>query len=189
MEAIDFWIWFANHKVPIEAFLKSDFSNPQPYEDLCTELERYCDLLVPELTIEKDNEHVLIISCDGQKEGIEWVEELCDAFPVISGWTTRKYRQAVGFLPASIDGIRFEEDEILLRYEIVSETGELDVNIYCKGYSPEDRRYGVAALIYLDHSVGEFKAMTQIRYVDVHRLGWWTPRKGLITLREFAALI
>jgi hypothetical protein len=188
MEAIDFWIWLANHKGTLEAFLESDFSNAQPYEDLCTELETYCDLLIPELTREENGDHVLIISCDGRKEGMIWVEELCDAFPVITGWKTCKYRQAIGFLPAIIDGIQFTENEILLRYSIVSETGQYDVKIYCKGYEKEDRRYGVAALIYLDHSIGEYNTMTQVRYVDVYALVEGEYEGELLTLREFSAL-
>lgn len=188
MEAIDFWIWVANHKVSLEEFLQSDFTNPQPYEDLCTELEAYCDLLIPELTIEENGDHVLIISCDGRKEGITWVEELCAAFPVITGWKTCKYRQAIGFLPAIVDGIQFEEDEILVRYSIVPETGQFDVKIYCKGYEKEDRRYGVAALIYLDHSIGEYNTMTQIRYVDVYPLIEGEYEDELLTLRVFSTL-
>ena len=188
MEAIDFWIWLANHKGSLEAFLKSDFSDPQPYEDLCVELETYCDLLIPELTIEENGDHVLIISCDGRKEGIPWVEELCAAFPVITGWKTCKYRQGIGFLPAIIDGVQFEEDEILLRYSIVPDTGQFDVKIYCKGYQKEDRRYGIAALIYLDHSIGEYNTMTQVRYVDVYPLIEGEYEDELLTLRAFSSL-
>lgn len=188
MEAIDFWIWLANHKVSLEEFLKSDFTNPQPYEDLCKELDAYCDLLVPELTIEGNGDHVLIISCDGRKEGIPWVEELCTAFPVITGWKTCKYRQGIGFLPAIVDGVQFEENEILLRYTIVPETGQFDVKIYCKNYQKEDRRYGIAALIYLDHSIGEYNTMTKVRYVDVYPLVEGEYEDELLTLRTFSKL-
>ncbi len=188
MEAIDFWIWLANHKLELEEFLKSDFTNPQPYEALCAELESYCDLLIPELTIEENGDHVLIISCDGRKEGIPWVEELCDAFPVIKGWKTCKYRQRIGFLPAIVDGIQFEEDEILVQYSIVPETGLFDVKIYCKNYIKEDRRYGIAALIYLDHSIGEYNTMTQVRYVDVYPLVEGEGNENLLTLRKFSML-
>ncbi|MBL4648520.1 MAG: hypothetical protein JKY03_02230, partial [Aureispira sp.] len=163
-------------------------TNPQPYEDLCTELDAYCDLLIPELTIEENGDHVLVISCDGRKEGIRWVEELCAAFPVIKGWKTCKYRQGIGFLPAIVDGIQFEENEILVGYSIVSETGEFDVKIYCKGYQKEDRRYGIAALIYLDHSIGEYNTMTQIRYVDVYPLIEGDYEDELLTLRAFSRL-
>ena len=46
------------------------------YDKLSDLLKEYNDLLIPELTMNKNNEFVLIISCDGNPKGIPFVDEL-----------------------------------------------------------------------------------------------------------------
>jgi len=49
MEPIDFWIWFNKNKKRIENFLHSDLSDMTPYEELTQQLNRYSELLIPEI--------------------------------------------------------------------------------------------------------------------------------------------
>ncbi len=189
MDPIDFWIWLANYKTTLEAFLHSDFSDHTPYQQLCMEMEAYSPYLIPELTLTEKGEYLLIISCDGQRSGIPDAIALYEAFPVIQGWTAQLYRQGQGFFRARIEGVEFTEEELLLRCKAVPESDQYDVVLYVHGLEPSDKRYERAALIYLDHSVGEYEVMTKIRSLSLTMLEPWKPQKGLITLRQFASLL
>ena len=189
MDPIDFWIWLANYKTALEEFLHSDFSDHTPYQKLCMEMEAYSPYLIPELTLTEDGDYLLIISCDGQKAGIPDAIALYEAFPVIKGWKAQLYRQGQGFFRARIEGIQFTEDELLLQYKPVPESGQYDVILHVQGLHPDDRRYERAALIYLDHSVGEYEIMTKVRNISLMTLQPWHVNQGLVTLRQFASLL
>lgn len=189
MDPIDFWIWLANYKTTLEEFLHSDFSDHTPYQLLCKEMEAYSPYLIPELTLTEDGDYLLIISCDGQKVGIPDAIALYEAFPVIKGWQAQLYRQGQGFFRARIEGIQFTEEELLLNCKAVPESDQYDVILHVQGLHPEDRRYERAALIYLDHSVGEYEVMTKIRNLSLTVLEPWHVSKGLMTLRQFAHLL
>lgn len=189
MDPIDFWIWLANYKTNLEEFLHSDFSDPTPYQKLCMEMEAYSPYLIPELTLTEKGEYLLIISCDGQKVGIPDAVALYEVFPVIKGWKAQLYRQGQGFFKARIEGVQFTEAELLLRYKVVPELGQYDIVLHVQGLQAQDRRYERAALIYLDHSVGEYEVMTKIRHLSLAALEPGQSHQGLITLREFAVLL
>ncbi|MFK7799708.1 MAG: hypothetical protein AB8E82_19800 [Aureispira sp.] len=137
----------------------------------------------------EDGDYLLIISCDGQKAGIPDASALYEAFPVIKGWQAQLYRQGQGFFRARIEGIQFTEEELLLQYKAVPDLGQYDVILHVQGLSPEDRRYERAALIYLDHSVGEYEIMTKVRSISLITLQPWHVDQGLVTLRQFASLL
>jgi hypothetical protein len=189
MDPIDFWIWLANNKTALEDFLHSDFSDHRPYQKLCMEMEAYSPYLIPELTLTEKGEYLLIVSCDGQQQGIPDAVALYEAFPVIKGWCAQLYRQGQGFFRARIEGVQFTEEELLLNCQAVPESDQYDVVLHVHGLTAEDRRVERAALIYLDHSIGEYEVMTKIRNLSLSSLKPWEPNRGLITLRQFAALL
>lgn len=189
MDPIDFWIWLANYKTTLEEFLHSDFSDHTPYQNLCKEMEAYSAYLIPELTLTETGEYLLIISCDGQVSGVPDAVALYEAFPVIKGWKAQLYRQGQGFFRAQIEGVEFMENELMVRCQVVPESNQYDVVMHVQGLQPHDRRYERAALIYLDHSIGEYEVMTKIRKLSLAALEPWQPTKGLMTLRQFAALL
>lgn len=187
MEPIDFWIWFANYRPQLEAFLKSDFSNYEPYETLYEQLKEYSEWLVPELTFDKNGTHVLIISCDGRQEGIPDAEALYHAFPVISGWNTQLYRQAGDFWGTNINGVVFQEEELLAYVQPISESDTYDIVLYIKDWEEEADIIETAALIYLDHCLGEYTVMMCLRYIAFAPLEASTEEA--LSLRQLRALI
>lgn len=187
MEPIDFWIWLANYRHELEAFLKSDFSDYTPYEELHQQLKAYSNLLVPELTYDKAGHHVLVISCDGRREGIPDAEALYAAFPVIPGWDAQLYRQAGEFWGTNINGIQFGETELLVYHQPTEEDNQYDIILYTKDWAEEDDAIEVAAMIYLDHCLGEYTVMTQLRYIAFAPLS--IAIDEAITLRELRRLL
>ncbi len=165
MEPIDFWIWFANYRQVLEAFLKSDFSNYEPYEVLYEQLKQYSDWLVPELTFDKSNQCVLVISCDGNREGMADATALYQAFPVITGWKAQLYRRASEFWGTNINGVVFQEEDVLTYDQPVSDGAAYDLLLYIKGWEEGEDLIETAALIYLDHYLGEYTVMMRLRYI------------------------
>lgn len=187
MEPIDFWIWFANYRQELEAFLNSDFSDYTPYEVLYDQLKAYSEWLVPELTFDRTGQHVLVISCDGRREGIADAEGLYDAFPVITGWSTQLYRQAGEFWGTNINGIAFQENELLVYDQPVPESKEYDIVLYIKDWEEEEDAIETAALIYLDHCLGEYAVMMYLRYIAFAPLEAATSEA--ISLRQLRTLM
>lgn len=189
MEPIEFWIWFNRKKKGIENFLHSDLSDITPYEELTQQVKNYNELLIPEITIDELDRYVLIISCDGNREGIPAVEKLTGNIPTIENWVIKPYRQASGFVNFPIDGLSFSEKSILVKYEKVKGQEVYDIELYLKGYNASDRRYDIAAAVYLDHGIGEYNAMTKIRGASLKKLGLFTSREELLTLSEFKSVL
>ena len=189
MEPIDFWIWFANYREALEKFLLSDFSDYTPYHILNEKMEEVNDLIIPELTIDEEEKFVLILSCDGRVVGIPAVERLFDTVPVIDKWVVKKYRQPSGFSNFPIDGISFNENDLLIQYDYLPDAGKFDILYFVKGYKGNDGRYANAAFIYLDHCIGEYNSMTKISNVGFKKLGFLTSRKNLVTLSEFYKIL
>ena len=189
MEPLDFWIWFANYKEELEKFLLSDFSDYKPYHVLNEKIEEVSDLVVAELTISEKDDFVLILSCDGRVIGIPAVEKLFTAVPVIDKWLIKKYRQPSGFSNFPIDGISFEEKDLLIQYDYLPDAGKFDILYFVKGFKKNDGRYANAAFIYLDHCIGEYNSMTKISNVKFKKIGLFTSRKNLVTLSEFYKIL
>ena len=189
MEAIDFWIWFNNQKKELENFLQSDFKDMSPYEILTEKATEFNEYIVPEITINKDNQFVLIISCDGMYQGISSVEKLFDATPHIENWIVKKFRQKGICYDFPVDGISFKKGEILVSFKEVPNTGKLLLDLYMKGYNENDERFDLASVVYLDHNIGEYNSMTKIYDINLKKLGWFTPRKKLISFQELTKII
>ena len=187
MDPIDFWIWLANHRQDLEDFLRSDFSDYTPYEALHDQLKAYSDWLVPELTFDKVGKHVLVISCDGRPEGIPDAKALYDAFPVIPGWEAQLYRQAGDFWGTNINGIHFGESDLLVFPRMDFDSGQYDIMLYVKEWEEDENEVEVAAMIYLDHCLGEYAVMTRLRYIAFAPLE--EAPEEVITLTELRTLM
>ena len=147
------------------------------------------ELIIAELTVDENDQFVLILSCDGRVVGIPAVEKLYQALPVIDNWVVIKYRQASGFSNFPIDGISFGEKDLLIQYDYLPDAGKFDILYFVKGFKEKDERYTMAAFIYLDHCIGEYNSMTKISNVEFKKLGFFTSRKNLVTLSEFYKIL
>jgi hypothetical protein len=187
MKESTFWNWFLANKKGIEDFISSDTRDNTPYEILTQKMKEYHSDIIPELTIDESNRFVLIISCDGIRDGIEAVENLASAAPPLEKWIIQKYRQPGSIIDLNFKGLSFKASGIKAKYFL--NDGEIDIELYIKGYKESDSRYKTLAFLYLDHLIGEYLVMTKIGSIEFKKKGIFTRNSSLISLSELSEFI
>lgn len=178
-----FWEWFDDNKNLIENFISSEHTDYSIYETLSDKLKQYSEFLIPELTMTKDNKFVLVISCDGIKQGIPFAEELIKNIRPIENWIVVAFRQPDAMVCIPVNGLNLKRTNIFLQWQ-KSASGKYFLTFYVKGFSPRDPNYEIATLLHMDHTIGEFNAMTRIEGVKIKKLGLFQSKNGLKTLDE-----
>ena len=126
--------------------------------------------LVYEIAILDDEDNELIISGDGVKELIPYVQDFVDSAPSIDGWKIIAFRPRMDdYASFTLNfGERVFDPKTLWCWSRI-ENGSFDLVIYHEDYSDENRNLLVnGTYVLLDMALGEFDVMTGIRYLD-HR--------------------
>ena len=178
-----FWEWFDNNKSSIENFISSEHADYSIYETLSDKLKQYSEFLIPELTMTEDNKFVLVISCDGIKQGIPFANELVKNMKPIENWTVTVFRQPGPMECIPVNGLNLYRSNIFLQWQ-KSSSQKYFLTFYVKGFSPHDPNYEIATLLHMDHTIGEFNAMTRIEGLEIKKLGLFQSKKELKTLDE-----
>jgi hypothetical protein len=76
MKEKKFWNWFLDHKLKLEEFVLSHTKDYSLYEELTNQLRSFNEHVIPELTVDSSGNYILVLSCDGIRDGIEFVERL-----------------------------------------------------------------------------------------------------------------
>ena len=181
-----FWNWFQDNKIKLEEFIRSNSNDYSLYTELTNQLKAYNENVIPELTIDTSDNHVLIISCDGRRDGIEYVERLYDAKPPIDKWVVQKYRAPGHVIELNYGGLEFKSNDVRVRYFLANDF--YNIELFIKGYNDSDDRYKSLAFLYLDHLVGEYNVMTKIGDIEFKKLGFFTSTSDKVTLQEFRAI-
>ncbi len=179
-----FWDWFTNNKNSIENFILAEQRDYTIYETLSEKLEQYSEFLIPELTIAEDNKFVLIISCDGIKEGIPFANKLVEDLKPINNWTVITFRQPGPMECIPVNGLNLRRDNIFLQWQ-KSSSQKYSLTFYVKGLSSNNINYETGTLLHLDHTIGELNVMTRIEGIEIRKLGLFQSKKELKTLDEF----
>ena len=82
----EFWTAFEKHMPGLEALIEGKSNSYEAYNAVTADLKKFNDLLIPEITMEKEGLHVLIISCDGVRSGIPALKELTDGVESYLHW-------------------------------------------------------------------------------------------------------
>ncbi len=183
-----FWNWFVKYKNEIEGFMESDFSDYTIYNQLTKKLKAYNSILFPELTKTKDDKYVLIITPDGNEEGIAPTRKLFESHPILDNWIIKKYRQPSDEIRLNFDGVEYPSSDIEIVPEFEDEE-KVDLNVFVRNLNKDEKRYKSLAYLYFDHILGEFNSITKIRYVDFYHLDEHKSVKGGISLFELRKLI
>lgn len=137
---------------------------------------------------DKTDLRTLVISCDGVKEGIAAVNDLISKAPSIEGWSIVAFRQPVDDnLTIEMDGLKLSTSDILFDYQ-AAQDNMIDITLYVDKLSDTNRdKYLQATFVLLDAAIGEYAAMTKIRYIDLLQ----TPKdtKVLHSLNELIKII
>jgi hypothetical protein len=179
----EFWNWFDNNKASLEKFISAKNSDYKTYEDLSTNIKQYNEFLIPELTINDDNKFVLVISCDGIRQGIPFVEALAKNLKKFDNWEIVKFRQPgpMEFIP--VNGLNLKRSSIFLEWE-KTPSQNYDITLFVKGYAPNNSSYKTGIFLHLDHTIGEYNVMTRIEEITIKKLGLFQPKKRLKTLDD-----
>jgi len=183
----EFWNWFLTKKAKIEEFIVSPGDDYSTYTELVEKLRSYSELVMAELTQDTENNNILVLTCDGRREGIEPIEKLYDSAPTIDSWKIQKFRAPGHVKELNFDGLTLKATDIKVDYE--SDGRYFDVKLYIRGYNDSDNRYKSLAFLYLDHFVGEYNVMTKIGRITFKKLGILSKPKNPVELQELRAIV
>lgn len=179
----NFWNWFDNNKTSLEKFILSEERDYKIYDLLTDNLKQYSEFLIPELTVTADNNFVLVISCDGIKQGIPFAEKLTENLKSFNNWEIQTYRQPGPMDVIPIAGLKLKRSDILLEWRKTS-SGKYYITFFVKGFSSNNPNYEMATILHMDHTIGEYNAMTKIEGATIKRPGLLQSKKDLKTLDE-----
>ncbi len=179
----DFWNWFDNHRSALEDLISEKTKDYEVYENLSEQLLKYNEFLIPEITRNELNEFVLVISCDGMKQGIPFVEKLTEDLKTFDNWVILKFRQQGPMEVIPVNGLILKRRNIFLQWQKMP-SQKYYLTFYVKGFSFSNPAYEIGTLLHLDHTIGEYNAMTRIEGAEMKKLGWFQSKKELRTLDE-----
>lgn len=163
-----FWTWFRANEADFPATSEFDAAYG---EELSSRLADIKSGLVYEVAIRDDAENELIISGDGIKELIPFVQDVANSAPVIDGWKIIAFRPRMddyASFTLNFGERTFDPTKIWCWSRV--EDGSFDLVIYHADYSDEVRDLLVnGTYVLLDMALGEYDVMTGIRYID-HRV-------------------
>jgi hypothetical protein len=180
----EIWNWFSKNNKDLIDFLHSDMSDYSIYNEFTGLVQQFSEYLFPEITGHESGKYVLIITCDSRREGIPFVEKLCNAAPIFENWIIEKYRKPGHILQLNFNGLEFEAEDVKVNYQMTN--GIYDIKILIANYNRDDDRYKSLAFLYLDHFVGEYAVMTKIGYIDFDNL---SKNADGVALEEFRKII
>ncbi len=182
-----FWTWFQANE--------GDFPPTSEFDDayggeLSCRLTDIKSRLVYEIAILDDAKNELIISGDGVKELIPFVQNVVEAAPEIDGWEIIAFRprmdKYVSFT-LNFGDRNFNPKELWCWSRV--EGRNFDLIIYHAEYSDKIRNVLVnGTYVLLDMALGEYDVMTGIRYIDNRELPNDPEAEGLYKFEELRAI-
>jgi hypothetical protein len=89
----EFWLWFEEHLTDLEKLIISQSVDYSIYDALTEKLTQFDKHLIPEITMDEQERYILILSCDGNREGMPALEYLAENPKEYANWKIVKYRQ------------------------------------------------------------------------------------------------
>lgn len=163
--------------------------NYSVYDQLTARIKKYHPALCPELTKNKEDKYVLVITPDGLHEGVEPTQNLAKKQPVISNWVVKKFRQPNDEIALNFDGLEYPSDDIIILPEIDQERDKVDIEVFIRNMNSDVERHQHLAFLYFDHILGEFNTIMKVGYIDFHHLDSDQTVRGGITLLELRHMI
>jgi hypothetical protein len=163
----NFWTWFQANEADFPTTSEFDATYGDELSGRLTDIKSG---LVYEIAILDDAENELIISGDGIKELIPFVQDVVNSAPAIDGWKIIAFRPRMddyASFTLNFGERNFDPKKLWCWSRI--EDGSFDLVIYHAEYSDEVRNLLVnGTYVLLDMALGEYDVMTGIRYID-HR--------------------
>jgi len=76
----EFWQYFEEHMSALEQLISSNVHDYTIYNEISDKLRQYDEHLIPEITMDGQGRFVLVLSCDGDREGMPALEHLAENY-------------------------------------------------------------------------------------------------------------
>lgn len=183
----DFWKWFQANEADFPPTSEFDETYGDELSGRLTDIKSG---LVYEIAILDDAENELIISGDGIKELIPFVQDVVDSAPAIEGWKIIAFRPRMDDYASfnlTFGGRVFDPQKVWCWSRV--EGRNFDLIIYHADYSDDIRNLLVnGTYVLLDMALGEYDVMTGIRYIDHRELPDNPEAQGLYKLEDLRAV-
>ncbi len=183
-----FWNWFIVNKNELENFIKDPNRDFAIYHEMTEELQKFNELLYPEITV-NDDKYVLIITPNGMSDGIEPTREIVEAAPLIDNWEFVRFRQPMDEVSLEQNGVQYESSDIEIIYELDEARTKVNILVFIRNMKVDPRGYQTLAFLYMDHILGEFNVITRVGYIDFKHLDPDKSVGGSISLLELRKVI
>jgi hypothetical protein len=187
-KAATFWNWFSDHRIALEDFINDPNRDYAIYHLLTDELQKFSELLYPEITV-KDDKYILIITPNGISEGIEPTREIVAAAPPFNNWEFVRFRQPMDDVSLEQEGLQYESDQIEILPQLDGEEDKVNIMVFIRNMNKDPRAYQTLAFLYMDHILGEFNVITKVGYIDFKHLDPGIGVADSISLLELRKLI
>jgi hypothetical protein len=192
VEQAAFWRWFrANGDRTLGCVMSSDEETRERASDEVHEaLAQALPGVVFAFGGQIDGEYKeFVISADGKRELFDAVKAFVAAAPDIPGWKIVAFRPRIEL--SSSFAIRIEDEEIAPDDIWFSHAEDgLDLTLYIRDLNEDNRRFReMAALIFLDHALGEHDALTVVHSLAAEPLPDDPAAAGLLPFTELPAFV
>jgi len=166
----EFWNYFLKNKKSLEEFINSDLSDYTSFNKLTDNIRKYSSLLFSEITQNEKGKFVLIITPDGNPDGIPDATKLFESKPEIENWVVEKFRQPKDSLQFEYDGLKYPSSDIEILLEVDNEREKVNLQVFIRNMDLDKEKYQTMAWLYLDNILGEYNSITKIGYIDFYNL-------------------
>lgn len=189
MAAEGFWKWVSENSERL--FLRLEKESIAVVEEMGKRLKEDCPDLFCEIGKLKDDPYAtLVITVDGRRENISVAQDVVKNAPDLPRWKVIAFRQR-----GNMDSLEIRMgDDISLSISdlhcqaFVGPHGELGVTLLLSDMEdPENDRRAGAAVLLMDHAIGEYDAMTAIRSLSIEPFKEDLP--GIMPLDELPSFI
>jgi hypothetical protein len=160
----EFWDWFKTNSPRIEREL---YELPdKTVNEVSAQVQRINSVLAVELGLAEDNVYELIISADGMREAVPWVEKTVAAAPSIEGWRVIAFRpKKPGSETVEYKGVTLRSSDV--HFVIVDPTPPVAIDFYIEGLKSDRDLKAHVLFLLLDSVIGEYNVMTKLGGIQI----------------------
>jgi len=160
-----FWRWFTTNQ---ERIFRFEADSGRILDEISAKLRSYKNGLVFEISKENNGVREFVISADGLKELLPSVTKLVSAAPTLQRWKFLAFRPRLdNYSEFSVEyaGHNYHPKDIWFFHKI--EDNSFDAIFYHPNFNAKTRDEVIAStFLMLDMALGEYDAVTGLRYID-----------------------
>ncbi len=156
----EFWEWF---RVNSELYFEPDKLKESHFKQLLGKLKIIDKHLTFEIgPVEDMGKRQLIISANGITSAFDTVLNLVNKAPEFDRWEVLSFRQRRpdAFDEVRINDLAVKKDDVFFKY--AKDFGRIELEMHVRNYDEDREEYNLAALIILDHLLGEYDTEMRI---------------------------